>query len=139
MDAPSDSSAARNRVDRFERLHHGLRTPAGVAGGRFQYYMQSSGGGNTETGHSRALATRIEDATFLSIRDLGSDRDDWTFLEYALSDNDHLRLRLVDPDRFEDVLEDVPSIRQRVAEQLQDPELFVGSLSCSRQGTKAER
>jgi len=102
-----------------------------------QYYIQSSGGGNSEDSHARAFATRIEDVTFLSTRDLGSDqKDEWTFLEYALSDTNHLRFRLVDPARFEDVVDDPASVRQRLAEQLQDPEVFVGLLSCTRQTVK---
>jgi hypothetical protein len=102
-----------------------------------QYYIQSSGGGTSESSHSRAIATRIEEGTFLSARELGSDRDgEWTFLEYALSDADHLRFRLVDPAQFEDVVDDPPSVRQRLAEQLQDPEVFVGLISCTRQAVK---
>ena len=65
----------------------------------------------------------------------GSDRDaDWTFLEYALTDADHLRFRVVDTTPFEDVVDDPPSVRQRLAEQMQDPEVLVGLLSCTRSG-----
>jgi hypothetical protein len=100
-----------------------------------QYYIQSSGGGKNEPSHSRALATRIEELAFLSVRELGPNGDDeWTFLEYSLSDADHLKFRLVDPARFEDVVDDPPSVRQRLAEQIQDPEVLVGLLSCTRQG-----
>jgi hypothetical protein len=103
-----------------------------------QYYIQASDGGNGQPSRSRAFATRIEDAVFLSARELGSDRDgEWTLLEYVLSDADHLRFRLVDPARFEDVVDDPPSVRQRLAEQLQDPEVFPGLLSCTRQGHEA--
>src|SRR5258708_23709767 len=81
-----------------------------------QYYIQSSGGGSSEPSHSRAFATRIDDVAFLSACELRLDRDDeWTFLEYALSDADHLRFRLVDPARFEDVVDDQPSVSQRLA------------------------
>ncbi len=103
-----------------------------------QYYIQSSNGDKNEPSHSRALATRIEDVAFLSVRDLGSNRDDeWMFLEYTLPDSDHLEFRLVDPQRFEDVVDDAPSVRQRVAEQLRDPELFIGLLSCTRRRSQS--
>src|SRR5437763_12742748 len=37
-----------------------------------QYYVQPSGCGNTETDQYSTLATRIEDATSLSVRDVGA-------------------------------------------------------------------
>jgi hypothetical protein len=96
-----------------------------------QYYIESPGDqGNAS--HSRALATRIEDVTFLSVRELGTKDEDWTFLEYALSDADHLSLRVVDTTPFEDVIDDAPSVKQRLAEQMQDPEIVVSLLSCTR-------
>ena len=98
-----------------------------------QYYIESSGGGTSDVSRFRAFATRVEELAFLSLRELGSNGDEeWAFLEYTLSDADHLRFRLVDPARFEDVVDDPPSVRQRLAEQSQDPEVVVGLLSCTR-------
>jgi hypothetical protein len=101
-----------------------------------QYYIQSSAG-SSEPSHFRAFATRIDDVAFLSARELRLNlEDEWAFLEYELSDADHLRLLFVDPVRFEDVVDDPPSVRQRLAGQLQDPEVFTDWLSCARQGRK---
>ena len=98
-----------------------------------QYYLESSDG-KDDPSHLRALGHRIEDVAFLSVIDLGKkDKDDeWVFLTYAQSDTDHLSLRAVDATRFEDVLDDAPSVKQRLAEQMQDPEVVVDLLSCTR-------
>lgn len=98
-----------------------------------QYYVESS----DDKGDPiplRALGHRIEDAAFLSLRELGKkDKDEeWVFLQYALSDTDHLSLRAVDANAFEDVVDDPPSVKQRLAEQMQDPEIVVSLLSCTR-------
>ena len=98
-----------------------------------QYYIQSAGDGEGDPSHSRAFATRIEDVPFLNVRDLGPKAEnDWTFIAYAVPDADHLRLRLVDPQPFEDVVDDPPSVKQRLANQLQDPELLLDWVSCTR-------
>lgn len=95
-----------------------------------QYYIESPEG---DPSHFRALGHRIEDVPFLSVRELGKDKDDeWVFLQYALSGTDHLSLRGVDATSFEDVLDDPPSVKQRLAEQMQDPEIVVSLLSCTR-------
>jgi hypothetical protein len=96
-----------------------------------QYYIELPDG-EANTGHLRALGHRIEDVAFLSLRELGAKDEDWTFLAYALSDADHLSLRIVDPTPFEDVIDDAPSVKQRLAEQMQDPETVVDLLSCTR-------
>jgi hypothetical protein len=96
-----------------------------------QYYIESSDGKGDPT-HHRALGHRIEDVAFLSVSELGAKDEDWTFLEYALSDIDHLSLRAVDTTAFEDVVDDPPSVKQRLAEQMQDPEIVVSLLSCTR-------
>ena len=99
-----------------------------------QYYLQSSAG-SSKPSHFRAVATRIDDVAFLSARELSfNPEDEWAFLEYELSDADHLRLGFVDPVRFEDIVDDPPSVRQRLAGQLQDPEVLSDLLSCTRQG-----
>jgi hypothetical protein len=94
-----------------------------------QYYIESPEG---DPSHFRALGHRIEDVSFLSVRELGAKDDDWTFLEYALPDADHLSLRAVETAPFEDVIDDPPSVRQRLAEQMQDPEVVAALLSCTR-------
>jgi hypothetical protein len=101
-----------------------------------QYYIQFSGGSKAPS-HYRAIATRIDDVGFLSARELKLNlEDDWSYLEYALSDASHLELRLVAAERFEDVVDDPPSVRQRLAVQLQDPEVVTDLLSCARQDGK---
>jgi hypothetical protein len=96
-----------------------------------QYYLESSDGKGDQS-HLRALGHRIEDVAFLSLLELGKKHDEWVFLAYAQSDTDHLSLRVVDATAFEDVLDDPPSVKQRLAEQMQDPEIVVSLLSCTR-------
>jgi hypothetical protein len=96
-----------------------------------QYYIESPGS-EGDPAHLRALGSRIEDAAFLSVRELGPKDDDWSILQYSLSDTDHLSLRAVDTTRFEDVVDDAPSVKQRLAEQMQDPEVVLSLLSCTR-------
>jgi len=97
-----------------------------------QYYIESSDKGDPS--HFRGLGHRIEDVAFLSVLELGKkdEDEDWTFLAYAQSDTDHLSLRVVDTRAFEDVIDDAPSVKQRLAEQMQDPEVVVDLLSCTR-------
>ena len=68
----------------------------------------------------------------MSALELGKKDDEWVCLAYAQSDADHLSLRAVDATPFEDVLDDAPSVKQRLAEQMQDPEVVVDLLSCTR-------
>lgn len=96
-----------------------------------QYYIESSDGKGDPT-RLRALGHRIEDVAFLSALEVGKKDDEWVFLAYAQSDADHLSLRAVDATPFEDVLDDAPSVKQRLAEQMQDPEVVVDLLSCTR-------
>lgn len=103
-----------------------------------QYYIQSREEGKSDESHSRAIAARIEDARFLSVQELGTDKGEkWVFLEYVLSGAGRLTFRIVDPSGFDDVREDAPSVRQRLAERLQDPEAFLGELSCTRRSPQA--
>jgi hypothetical protein len=105
-----------------------------------QYYLQLAESGKAEPTPSRAVATRIEDATFLSVRELAeSHEDDWTLMEYTLTDSGHLRFRVVDPSRFEEVADDPAGLRQRLAERLQDPETFASELSCTRRSPPVGR
>jgi len=96
-----------------------------------QYYIESSDGKGDPT-RLRALGHRIEDVAFLSALELGKKDDEWVFLAYAQSDADHLSLRVVDATPFEDILDDAPSVKQRLAEQMRDPEVVVSLLSCTR-------
>jgi hypothetical protein len=97
-----------------------------------QYYVAADDGGD-DSGNLRAIATRLDDVPFLSIRAIGPDDDkDWTFLAYSLPDREHLTLRLVDPGPFEDVLDDVGAVRHRLAELLEDEETFLNLVSCRR-------
>ena len=96
-----------------------------------QYYIESADG-TGDPAHLRALGHRIEDATFLSLGEVGKKNDEWVILAYALADTDHLSFRVVDATAFEDVIDDAPSVKQRLAEQMQDPEIVVNLLSCTR-------
>ena len=100
---------------------------------RRQYLVESVEDGKSAPKRLRAFATRIDEVPFLSVRDIGSDPDaEWTFLTYRLPDSGHLILRAVDPDPFEDVLEDAASVRERLAQHLEDPEVFLDLVSCTR-------
>lgn len=99
-----------------------------------QYYMEF-GEGEEPPARLRAVGTRLEDLTFLSIHELGDGPDNgWEFLSYTLADANHLRLRAVDAQPFEDIRDDQASVRQRLAEQLQDPDIIADFLSCTRTG-----
>ncbi len=97
-----------------------------------QYYIRLESE-KEEPGHFRAYATRVEETPFLNVRAIGpKPEDEWTFLEYALVDADHLRFRYVDPQPFEDVIDDGPGVRARLESHLQDPEILQDFLSCTR-------
>jgi hypothetical protein len=97
-----------------------------------QYLIQSELE-KDEIGHFRAYTTRVEGVPFLNVRAIGPKPDDeWIFLEYALVDVDHLIFRLVDPQPFEDVIDDGPSVSARLENHLQDPDVVRDFLSCTR-------
>ena len=99
-----------------------------------QYYIQSPGTAGSDPTHTRAFATRLEGVTFLSSRDLGADaKGEWTLMAYALLDSGHLEFRVVDPRPFEDVVGDAQGVRDRLAGLLEDPEVLVDALSCTRE------
>jgi len=98
-----------------------------------QYYLQFAELEKDEPSHFRAYATRVEGVPFLNVRAIGPKPDDeWAFLEYALVDADHLSFRYVDPQPFEDVIDDGPSVKVRLGDHLQDPEVLHDYLSCTR-------
>jgi hypothetical protein len=98
-----------------------------------QYYIQAAEPGKDEVSHSRAYATRVEGVPFLNVQGIGpKPEDEWTFLEYVLLDGDHLGFRLVDPQPFEDVIDDAPSVSARLGSRLQDPDVVHDFLSCTR-------
>ena len=87
---------------------------------------------------NRVLATRVEGSTFLSLRAVAPKaEDEWSILEYSFADASHLALKLVDPQQFEDVIDDAKAVRDRLAERLDDPEVIEGLLSCTRQDSPA--
>ena len=53
-------------------------------------------------------------------------------MAYVLPDADHLKLRLVNPNQFEDLVDDAPGVRLRLATLLEDPEVILDGLSCTR-------
>ena len=97
-----------------------------------QYYLESSAEGESERGRFRAHATRVGGTPFLSVREIGRDEDEWQFLEYDARQTDRLTFRDVDPNHFEDVVDDAPAVRERLAEQLHAPEVLGDWLSCTR-------
>jgi hypothetical protein len=97
-----------------------------------QYYIQVESE-KEEPGRFRAYATRVEELPFLNVRAIGPKADDeWTFLQYALVDADHLSFRYVDPQPFEDVIDDALGVSGRLAGHLEDPEVVQDFLSCTR-------
>ena len=96
-----------------------------------QYYIEFDEG-KSEPARLRGLAHRVEDAAFLSVRGLQTKDEEWNLLAYALSDSDHLEFGLVDAPSFEDVMDDPLSVKQRLAEQMHDPEVVASLLSCVR-------
>jgi len=104
-----------------------------------QYLLQSDDRKGERFSH-RVVSTRLEQATFLSLRPVAPKaEDEWTLLQYALSGANHLSLGLVDPEPFEDVLDDAVAVRERLAERLDDPEVIREQLSCTRQGSLGEQ
>jgi hypothetical protein len=98
-----------------------------------QYYIRGADNEQGEPSHSRAFATRVEGVSFLSVRDIAEEHDDdWMFMAYVLPDADHLKLRLVNPNQFEDLVDDAPGVRLRLATLLEDPEVILDGLSCTR-------
>jgi hypothetical protein len=68
-----------------------------------QYLVQSDDHKAEPYSH-RVLATHVENSTFLSVRAIAPKaEDEWIVLEYALGDANHLSLKIVDPQPFEDV------------------------------------
>lgn len=98
-----------------------------------RYYVEVREAGRAEPGRYRGHATRIEGATFLNLGLLGADGNhEWSVMRYDLPGPDRLSLRMVDPDPFEDVIEDADRVRERLATRLDDPEVLDGEVSCGR-------
>jgi len=98
-----------------------------------QYLLQSDDHKAERYSH-RVISTRVEDSMFLSLRPLAPKaEDEWTVLRYSFSDANHLSLGLVDPQPFEDILDDAIAVRDRLAGRLDDPEVIHEFLSCTRQ------
>ena len=98
-----------------------------------QYLLQSDDHKAERYSH-RVIGSRIEGATFLSLRPVAPKaEDEWTVLRYSFSDANHLSLRLVDPEAFEDVLDDAIAVRLRLADRLDDPDVVGDLLACTRQ------
>ena len=92
------------------------------------------------SGLAIASSAPVSSKTFLSLRPVAPKaEDEWTLLQYALSGANHLSLGLVDPEPFEDVLDDAVAVRERLAERLDDPEVIREQLSCTRQGSLGEQ
>jgi len=104
-----------------------------------QYYMLSTEEGTEEPGHLRAHATRIDGVPFLNVQAIGpkpKDEDEWNFIEYTFPDADHLTLRIVNPQLFEEIAADAHLVREHLASHRNEPDALVDLLSCERGGRK---
>ena len=102
-----------------------------------QYLLQSDDDKEGPYSH-RVLATHVESSTFLSVRAIAPKAEaEWTVVEYVFDDANHLSLKLVDPQPFEDVIDDPTAVRDRLAERLDDPEVVQDLLSCAREDSSS--
>lgn len=98
-----------------------------------RYYLESREQGKGEPDRFRAHATRVQAAAFLNVQEIGKDgSDEWTLVSYAIAPDGRLQLRHVDPDPFQDVLDDPEAVRERLDGRLEDPEVITDLLSCAR-------
>jgi hypothetical protein len=128
--------ASTRRPGRRVRREAPLRNPGlltFVAFDDHRYYLETRDDKKAEVIRYRAHATRIEGEPFLSVTEIGKpEGDEWHFLGYDVRATDRLRLRFVDPDPFKDVLDDPAAVRERLARELQNPEVVGEYLSCVR-------
>jgi hypothetical protein len=81
----------------------------------------------------RGIATRLGNATFLSLRPLAPRaEEEWTVLQYSIEEAGRLSLRYVNPQPFEDVLSDPQAVRDSLLTRLEDPDVVSDLFSCSR-------
>jgi hypothetical protein len=97
-----------------------------------QYYLRAEDHGGAPDS-LRGIATRLGDATFLSLRPLAPKaEEEWTVLQYSIEETGRLSLQYVNPQPFEDVLSDPQAVRDRLLRRLDDPEVVSDMFSCSR-------
>ena len=98
----------------------------------WQYLLQSDD--HTSVPESvQVIATRVGGATFLSLRGVApKSEDEWAVVRYSFVDSSHLSLGWVDPDDFEDVIDDRQAVRDRLATRLDDPKLVDELGPCQR-------
>ena len=97
-----------------------------------QYYVRMTDG-QSEAQDLRAVSTRLEQSSFLSLRMIGpKPEEEWTVLQYTIPDGAHLTLKYVNPDRFEDVIDDWQAVRDLLASSLEDSEVVSELLQCAR-------
>jgi hypothetical protein len=89
-------------------------------------------GGAAKTGHFRAFATRLEDLAILNVHEVGPDKEEWTLLAYEFGDGDRMTLQTVDPEPFEDVMDDAAAVRQLLLDRRADPEVMRDLMTCRR-------
>jgi len=111
------------------------RKPVGLNFVKFdsrQYYLRITDS-RSEPDDARAFATRLEELDFLNVRSIGPKADDeWTFSQYSFTEAGQLKLKYVDPQPFEDVLDDPEAVRDRLVSQLEDPEVVQDFMTCTR-------
>jgi hypothetical protein len=96
-----------------------------------QYLLQVDEHSSTSSS-SRAVAGRVGSLTYLSVREVfPTSEGDWTVFGYSFGDAE-LRLEYVDPDPFEDVIDDSQAVRDRLSALVQDPEVVQQMFSCTR-------
>ncbi len=97
-----------------------------------QYYVRIADS-KSEPSDGRAFATRLEETDFLNLHQIGPKADgEWTFLQYSVSEGGQLTMKYVDPQPFEDILDDPQAVRDRLASRLDDPEVVGDGLACAR-------
>ncbi len=103
-----------------------------------QYLLQSNDHKSDPYSH-RVIATRVQDATFLSVRAVApKEEDEWTVLQYSFGDPSILSLSAVAASSFEDVQDDPQAVRDRLAEHLHDPDVIHELMTCSRPQPKPD-
>jgi len=89
---------------------------------------------------ARGHSSRIGTVPFLSFKSIDAKDDDegWWFLEYTFPDEQHLRLRLVDPEPFRKVETSPRKVRALLERRLRAPDTFIDLSSCVRRSEGQE-
>jgi hypothetical protein len=109
--------------------------PLGLSFAKFdsrQYYLRIADPTSTPD-DARAFATRLEERDFLNVHSIGPKAsDEWNLSQYSFTESGQLKLKYVDPEPFEDVLDDPQAVRDRLVSRLEDPEVVQDFVTCTR-------